>query len=115
MAEKMVFKKWKIILMACQVVSALTGNVSSVNKTGLTWLAIKEINKSFKAELTFDMAKKEISCAEKTLILGGLYYSLCSRKWARPGRSSGSLKLPTPTHRAAADYTHTNTHMLVFQ
>ena len=30
-------------------------------------------------------------------------YLLCSRKWARPGRSSGSLKLPTPTHRAAAD------------
>lgn len=36
-------------------------------------------------------------------------YSLCSRKWARPGRSLGSLKLPTPTHSAAADCERTHT------
>lgn len=30
--------------------------------------------------------------------------ALCSRKWARPGRSAGSLKLPTLIQSAAADW-----------
>ena len=29
---------------------------------------------------------------------------LCSRKWANPGMSSGSEKLPAPMQRAAADW-----------
>ena len=34
---------------------------------------------------------------------GNIEHLLCSRKWANPGMSSGSEKLPAPMQRAAAD------------
>lgn len=40
---------------------------------------------------------------------------LCSKKCASPGRSSGSAKLPTPTHRAAADWGKQNTYKQLSQ
>ena len=35
---------------------------------------------------------------------GNIEHLLCSRKWANPGMSSGSEKLPAPMQRAAADW-----------
>lgn len=53
---------------------------------------------------TTELKNNENFLNKMIILVYWINYSLCSRKWARPGRSLGSLKLPTPTHNAAADW-----------
>lgn len=60
--------------------------------------------KTFSDSFTIFFCNKENNYINILLKTSCFTNLLCSRKWANPGMLSGLQKLPTPIHKAAADY-----------